>query len=400
MYKISFTGDLVCDKPLLAAAEKEGSYNFEDVFRNLKELFSQSEYVVGALETTFSGREAGYNSRSFAYNSPDALAAAMRSSGINVMTTANNHCMDYGVEGIRRTISTLHKLGFLHTGTAEDEKKYIILKCGSVKIAVLSYTAVMNSKLDARNFSMEEKKAVNLLAEINPQLSLKLMIKKLMPLFLRHYLTQQYYSFKKRNHVPTIREQIDNEEITAKDEAYISEFINQAGSARKEADIVFVCVHSGGQFNQLPGRKSRTLLQRISPYVDGIIANHPHVIQEIICREGNHVTAYSLGTLNLSLSADYIYFDNLPQYSMVLHFYIDEKSKTISKISFSLLRAEEDKKAYIRVYPVTLFCDLFPEKRREVQIDIDTLCSTIYGRHVENMDIWSEYPLLGGDTCE
>ena len=56
---------------LLKAALKGKEYDFDSMFDPLKGIFRASDFVIGALETTFSGEHEGYNSRPFAYNSPD-----------------------------------------------------------------------------------------------------------------------------------------------------------------------------------------------------------------------------------------------------------------------------------------------------------------------------------------
>ena len=37
--------------------------------------------------------------------------------GVNCVTTANNHCLDQGLEGLVRTIKELDRNQVLHTGT-------------------------------------------------------------------------------------------------------------------------------------------------------------------------------------------------------------------------------------------------------------------------------------------
>ena len=60
MIKISILGDIMCEPLLLKAAKKGGSYDFSGVFENVKELLSESDYVIGNLETPLAGKEAKY----------------------------------------------------------------------------------------------------------------------------------------------------------------------------------------------------------------------------------------------------------------------------------------------------------------------------------------------------
>ena len=193
MKKITFLGDIVCDKPLLRAALKGKEYDFNSMLNPLKEIFKASDYVIGALETTFSGENNGYNSRSFAYNSPDVLAESLYNCGINILTTANNHCLDYGIEGVSRTVRVLDKLSILHTGTMDLEKPYLVIELNGTRIALLSYTSVMNMKPGSRPISKKEKKLVNLITEVNPQLSPSLIVKRLIPTIFQERLKKLYY---------------------------------------------------------------------------------------------------------------------------------------------------------------------------------------------------------------
>ena len=67
----------------------------------------------------------------------------MKSSGIDFVTTANNHCLDQGIEGLKRTIRVLDSNSVEHTGTYTDQKSHDACKIvliNNIKIAILSYT--------------------------------------------------------------------------------------------------------------------------------------------------------------------------------------------------------------------------------------------------------------------
>ena len=62
------------------------------------------------------------------------------------------------------------------------------------------------------------------------------------------------------------------------------------------------------------------------------------------------IGAYSIGGFNQSLSGDYMNHDNLPQYSIAVNFYIDEKK--VNKTTFSILKIVEHGNGGLEVYPV------------------------------------------------
>ena len=391
MERISFIGDIVCDRPLLKAARREGAYDFGGMLEPARGLFARSDLVVGNFETVCAGEEKGYNARSFVYNSPDSLAFAVAEAGIRVVTTANNHCMDYGIEGVQRTNRILDEAGIRHTGTGSGEPGYLLFRCGNSRIALLSYTAVLNRKYNDRSYSSGEKAAVHLLFEPNPVRTVKGAVRAAIPYFIKKRLIEWRYRNLRQKGVATIREKSDDTALGERDWTYIDAFIAEAEKARKEADIVIAAVHSGGQFNREPGSRSRLLYEEIGKHVDLIVGNHPHVIQKIECRDGMTPTAYSLGTVNLSLSADYVSFKNLPQYSCMLHVSVDN-GKAMG-LSASLLRAEEDESGYLRVYPVELYAKAHPEKEAEIRSDVETLLGVLTGKESGTAEIKAEYPV-------
>lgn len=55
-YKISFTGDIMCERPLLSASRSDKKYDFDFVFHGVKDKLRESDLVVGNLETVLLGR--------------------------------------------------------------------------------------------------------------------------------------------------------------------------------------------------------------------------------------------------------------------------------------------------------------------------------------------------------
>ena len=81
------------------------------------------------METTFAGKDRGYNGYP-TFNTPDALATNLKDLGIDILSTANNHCIDKGYTGLTRTLDILDKAGIQHTGTSrnEDEQNTVLTK--------------------------------------------------------------------------------------------------------------------------------------------------------------------------------------------------------------------------------------------------------------------------------
>lgn len=142
--KMTVIGDIMCHNTQYQDAYNSSSkkYDFEYVFDDIKNKLSKSDITVGNLETTFAGAKRGYSSYP-TFNTPDALGTALKNVGIDVLSTANNHCMDTGYNGICSTIQKLDKLGISHTGTYQtkkDSEEILVKDVKGIKIAFLSYT--------------------------------------------------------------------------------------------------------------------------------------------------------------------------------------------------------------------------------------------------------------------
>lgn len=367
--KLSFLGDITCDRPMLKAAKQsDGTYNFEPSLQQLKIALSGSDYVVGNLETVCAGTEIGYNPGPLTYNSPDELLYALKSSGISMVTTANNHCLDCGDAGLRRTIKILDDLKIDHTGTWKTDvpiqERYLIREIDGIKIAFVSLTDCMNNRANGTVHSPKEWVLVNQLRSYRTSTSgnkLKELLKYVLPM---EKIKELKASKARKKGVKLVKVRTDNENIDFQDMPQIEWAIELLKTARRESDFVIACVHCGGQFNAEPGTHSIQLYDMLEPYVDAIVGNHPHVVQRIELKEGK-VRAYSLGSVNMSPSADYVTHEYAPEYSAILNLHLTKKDAeraALSRITFTLLRAQENENNYVTVSPVNIETEFSEEE--------------------------------------
>lgn len=141
---LTFTGDLMVHNYQYEAAydSKKDKYDFSNNFKYVKKYLESADYTIGNLETTLAGRERGISGYP-TFNSPDSFASEIKESGYDLLTTANNHCVDKGVQGLERTIDVLSDLGFDQIGTYKSKKKskeIFVKEISGIKIAFLSCT--------------------------------------------------------------------------------------------------------------------------------------------------------------------------------------------------------------------------------------------------------------------
>lgn len=141
--EIMATGDILIHQSILDAQydKAKDTYDFTNNFKHVRGYLEQGDVVIGNLETTLSGRDnfgyGGYPS----FNTPDSLMDAMKESGFKTIVNMNNHALDRGEYGYKRTRKILIDKGFDVIGTREvvREKRYVIKDIGGIKIGLTAY---------------------------------------------------------------------------------------------------------------------------------------------------------------------------------------------------------------------------------------------------------------------
>ncbi len=66
----------------------------------------------------------------------------------DLLVTANNHCMDTGLQGLFQTIVHLEQYVFGHTGTFlhELDPRFVLAEIDGITVGFLSYTTKFNKK--------------------------------------------------------------------------------------------------------------------------------------------------------------------------------------------------------------------------------------------------------------
>lgn len=245
---VVFVGDIMVHEEQLKSAFDRSAcnYSFTGSFEDVREILIQSNLTVGNLETTLSGEDNIFSGYPL-FNSPDELAFALKETGFDLLTTANNHCLDRGEYGLRRTLLVLDSLQIRHTGTFADscEKKFTVVSVNGIEIAFLSYTYGTNGLSLPGNSTC----------------------------FVNY---------------------IDTEKIHAD----ISEAKNEG------TDFTVVVLHYGTEYALHPSPCQRAFFDTIVSFgADAVIGMHPHVVQPFVWiirpdREhasGHAFCAYSLG---------------------------------------------------------------------------------------------------------
>ena len=160
---MSVIGDIMCHNSQYIDAFSGSTYDFSYVFSDIKHYIDNADIAIGNLETTFAGAARGYSNYP-TFNTPEQLAQNLKDFGIDVVSTANNHCMDTGYKGLVSTLDYLDSAGISHTGTSrtqEEQNTVLIKDINGIKIAFLSFTYGTNGI----PVSSERAYSVNLISD-------------------------------------------------------------------------------------------------------------------------------------------------------------------------------------------------------------------------------------------
>lgn len=155
---VGAVGDIIVMDGQSAGAydDATGTYDFTRSFAGMADCLSSVDLMCGNLEVPLAGEKFGYAQRQRnpgeyqTFNAPDALADALAGAGFDVLTTANNHCLDCGAEGLYRTIRVLDAKGIRHTGTAASaagRNKPLVVDAGGIRVGIVAATEYTNDNL-------------------------------------------------------------------------------------------------------------------------------------------------------------------------------------------------------------------------------------------------------------
>jgi capsule synthesis protein PGA_cap len=237
---IEANGDLLIHQPIWQRALALGGgrgYDFAPLLRYVKPYVAGADLALCHVETPMTGAPPhGYP----VFNTPPALARAIRKTGWDACDTASNHSLDQGQAGIAATGHALDAAGVRHTGSfssARARGKPLILTVRGVKVALLAYTEMTNG------IPLPHPWSVNL--------------------------------------------------------AHAGAIVADARRARRAgAQIVIVNLHWGQEYVPAPSAFQRTLADTLtrSPAITAVIGQHVHVVQPI-ARVNGKLVVFGEGNL-------------------------------------------------------------------------------------------------------
>lgn len=221
--RLFLTGDGLLHDSVYTDANEDGTYNFSKQLDKVLNVVSNYDLAYYNQETILGGTELGLSGYP-TFNSPKEFGSYMVSKGFNLVSTANNHCLDKGFTGVQSSRDFWNaQTNVLMSGTNSTEEEHNVIpsiEINGIKIAFLAYCENTNG--------------------IEPDYSWEV------------------------NYFPGHEE----------------EMLNKVTQAKSENDVVIVSMHWGTEYSHEVNDTQFTLAYELTKAgADVVVGNHPHVIQ-------------------------------------------------------------------------------------------------------------------------
>ncbi|HEY8374367.1 MAG TPA: CapA family protein [Pseudonocardiaceae bacterium] len=237
------SGDVLIHTPLIAQSVAEGrargGRDFRPLFSGVQPVVSEADLAICHLEVPLGDADGPFRGYPV-FNAPPEVAEALAATGYDACTTASNHTLDQGEQGVATTLEALDAAGIRHTGSArtkQEAEQPLLLEVNGARVGLVSFTYGFNG-------------------------------------------------FQRPQGKEWMANLLDVEEVLA-----------QARAARRAgADVVVVALHWGAEYQHAPTEEQQALARQLlpDPDIDLIIGHHAHVVQPFE-RIGDEWVAYGLG---------------------------------------------------------------------------------------------------------
>jgi poly-gamma-glutamate synthesis protein (capsule biosynthesis protein) len=280
--KLAFLGDTLLGGVAQPVLDENGS---DWALEEIRTVVQDADLVVANHEGPLTERvqptyKTDARRKRYWYQAPPSAAAVLRRAGIRVVSLANNHVLDFGLEGLQDTIANLDAAGIGHCGAGPDEtsaREPAIVEVGPWRIGFVSYI---------QRYEM--------------------------------YLPERLYARGDRGGCARLRSSGLHGELAA---------------LRQRADLCVVLVHWGRNYRPPSVVQRRWAAALREAGADLIIGHHPHIPQPVLI-EGRVPVFLSLG--NAALGTPGRFHSGRPPYGLVGLVDLDDHCR-VSAIGLRLL---------------------------------------------------------------
>lgn len=238
---LNFVGDILAARAVETTMRKKG---YDYPFEKIGGALADADITFANLETPLIGTATSGRTTpggTTVFRGDIDFANALKKTGIDVVSLANNHMKDQGQKGLLSTINVLNEAGIAHAGagaTLTDARRLTIIETKGIKVGYLAYND----------------------ADVVPE---------------------PYHATDKQSGTNIMNIERLKEDIEL---------------ARPRVDILIISMHSGTEYVTTHANKRQIDFAHtaIDAGADMVIGHHPHVLQPAQLYKGKYIF-YSLG---------------------------------------------------------------------------------------------------------
>lgn len=242
---LSFVGDIMLASGVGRVAAAQGSPH---LFSGVRQVLLADDLTIGNLECAVATVGTPEEDKQYTFRADPAVLPGMKASGVDAVSLANNHALDYGREALVQTFTHLQQAGIPFAGAgvnADAAYRPVIIPVKGRRVALVAASRVLPATA--------------------------------------------WYATANRSGLAAAYDP--------------TRLLQEVRTVRKGADLVVVYLHWGKERMTTPLAYQRTLGQRcIEAGADLVIGSHPHVLQGFEYYQGKLI-AYSLGNFVFTDSA-------------------------------------------------------------------------------------------------
>ncbi|WP_458109308.1 CapA family protein [Arthrobacter sp. R3-55] len=161
---ITVTGDMLVHTQLWQQARADAAaaglpgYTFVPLLEGQRRYIRNSDLAICHQETPVATPEGPFSAYP-SFNVPPQIITASKDVGYQACTTASNHTIDRGTEGLLRTLDALDAAGLKHTGSYRTEaasKEILMLESDAAKVALIIGTYGHNGQIPEYPWLVDE----------------------------------------------------------------------------------------------------------------------------------------------------------------------------------------------------------------------------------------------------
>ncbi|ANW03051.1 CapA family protein [Bradyrhizobium icense] len=363
-------GDLMLRQPLV----KNPAAGLEEVTKILR----GADVTFGNLETnlfdirTFKGSPQAESGGSY-HVAPPETGPEFKALGFNMLSRANNHSFDWGVEGMRETTEALDQLGIIHAGVGENlayagAPRFLPTVHGRVSLVSFATTFTPMSSAAHSAGEAPGRPGINALHLTRSIVVTSEMLESLRR--IRHALPDPISVHEDGERIVLagstykLGDKVGYQHETAPRE--IAEILRNVRQGKQFSDFLIVTnhEHEPGNWSQVPADYAQSFAhQLIDAGVDAYIIHGPHQLRGIEIYKGRPIF-YSLGnfifdnlqtTQGADLFADY---GKDPRIDTVADLIVASMEGFVQaefyETVITVSRFEQNSLSELRLYPVEL----------------------------------------------